>query len=102
MVQIDWQPILWVGCLFLSIITALLGWIAVLIRADRNNIIVRISKNEETIIEQQNELKDQKKEIKEIAVNTHEAIEIVKVEQQHAKERLRIFEENFFNLKKKK
>lgn len=91
----DWEPILWIGGSFLAVISGLLTWIAVLLRADRTIIIVRLDKYEAWIMSQQ-------KEINDLTHSTNTAIELIKVEQAHAQDRLKIFQENFFNMKKKR
>lgn len=93
-IHIDWNPILWVGGIFMAIITGLLTWIALLTRHDRSTITVRLDKYEAWILEQQ-------KELNELSKSTHTAIELIKQEQKQGQERLRIFREEFFTLSKK-
>lgn len=80
-IVIDWTPILWVGGIFVTIISGLLLWIGVLVKVDRNTIVARTDKHETWIIEQQ-------KEMIELGKNMNLSIELVKSEQAHSKDRL--------------
>jgi len=64
----DWEPILWVGGGFAGVIVILLGWIAYLIKSDRDTNILRLDKHESWIIEVQ-------KEVRELTKSTSVAIE---------------------------
>lgn len=93
--QIDWNPILWVGGVFLAVISGLLTWIAVLIRQDKQEVNLRLEKHEDWILQQQ-------KDLAEMSQKTTVAIELIKQEQKQGQERLKIFQENFFKYKEKK
>lgn len=86
---------LWIGGIFVAIISGLLGWIVIILRYDRSTIEVRLEKHEGWIIKQQEELGEWSK-------TTHTAIELIKQEQKQGQERLKIFQENFFDKKKGK
>jgi len=57
-ITLDWQPIIWIGGVFFSVITGLLGWIVWLIASDRTTIVTRMDKHEEWIMQTQTEIKD--------------------------------------------
>lgn len=82
--SIDWTPILWLAGIVVSVIGSLLVWIGYLLKADRNNIVVRTDKHEVWILEQQ-------KELNELGKRTDLSIELIKAEQVHSKERLEQF-----------
>lgn len=87
-----YQIALWIGGVFLMIISGLLGWIAFMLKSDKDTIVFRLEKHEGWIIKQQ-------EEIHEMSEKTSVAIELIKQEQKQGQERLRIFREEFFEHK---
>lgn len=71
MEEINWEPILWIGGVFLAIITGLLAWIARLIQSDREEIGVRLDKHDKKFRKQQ-------KQIYTLTLNTNETLGIIK------------------------
>lgn len=100
------QFILWSFGVFTLIVSGMITLFYFLGKAYLNSVIEitvkKSEKNEEMIIENQTAIRETQKDLKEIAATNHESIEIIKVEQKHSMERLRVFEETFFNLKKKR
>lgn len=92
---IDWQPILWLLGIFCVIIAGLITWLWSLGKAYIGTIIETTNKHESWILEQQ-------KVLSELSHTTNTAIQLIKQEQKQGQERLRIFQENFFNQKKRK
>lgn len=100
------EPILYVAggivSFFMVVITGLISWIAIMFRAEKNAskensiaIINRADKQESWIMEQQ-------KELNELGRRTDTSIELIKLEQKQAQERLKIFQDNFFKFKRGK
>jgi len=85
-ITFNWEPVLWVGGIFMAVITGLLAWIGAIIKADRDHIDVRLEKYEKWILAQQRELAG-------LAKQTEVAVELIKVEQKMSNEKLRLFEE---------
>lgn len=106
--SIDWNPILWVGGIFLTIISGLLAWIGILQmqgrkaesdarlfdREVRSQLLNRTDKHEAWILQQQ-------KDLNEMSHKTTMAIELIKIEQKQGQDRLKIFQDNFFQHKKR-
>lgn len=69
--QINWDAILWVGGVFLAIITGLLAWIAKLIQSDREEIGFRLDKHDKKFRKQQ-------KQIYTLTLNTNDTLGIIK------------------------
>lgn len=67
----NWELIIWVGGIFLAIITGLLTWIAKLIQADREEIGFRLDKHDKKFRKQQ-------KQIYILTANTNETLGIIK------------------------
>lgn len=67
----NWELIIWIGGIFLAIITGLLTWIARLIQADREELGFRLDKHDK-------KFKKQQKQIYQLTLNTNEAISIIK------------------------
>lgn len=86
------QIALWIGGIFLLVISGLLGWIGVMLRGDQKVVNIRLEKHEGWILKQQEEIRDNSEE-------TKIAIELIKQEQAQGQERLKIFREEFFQHK---
>lgn len=72
-VPIDWEPIIWFGGVFLMIISALLAWIAAMIRDDKKrnetNYALhdkRLKKHDKIFIKHDKKFDKQHNEIKEL------------------------------------
>lgn len=70
---IDWTPILWVGGIFMAIISALLAWIGVMIREDKKSNETkyaahdkRLKKHDKIFIKHDKKFDKQHQEIKEL------------------------------------
>lgn len=69
-ITVDWSPILWVGGLFMAVITALLAWIGAMIKDDKKrnetNYAMhdkRIRKHDKTLIKHDKKFDKQHNEI---------------------------------------
>lgn len=77
-VTIDWSPILWVGGVFMAVITGLLGFIAINIREDKRMSMENYQYHEKWLKKHDKKFVKQHNEIVELAHNTHETISLIK------------------------
>ena len=90
--QIDWNPILWLGGTFFTIIAGLLTWIGVLLRSDRDGIIIRADKHENWILEQRGEFAQIVTRFDKAIQQNATAIEYIGKIQDEGVKRLELFE----------
>lgn len=67
----NWEPILWIGGILVTIIAGELGFIVVLLRKDRDDFVMRLDAHDKKFNEQQSQ-------IFELASNTRETLAIIK------------------------
>lgn len=83
-IVINWEPIIWAISSVGGIIVILIGIIAYILKADREE-------NKQYRLLFSNELKEQQREISQVTINTQLAVELIKHEQEFGKQRLESF-----------
>lgn len=84
---IDWEPILWVGGIFLMIISGLLGWIGLLLKAEKSNTKEALDKHENWILTLQAQVAESQKQ-------TALAIQAIQIDQKQYQKQLEVFDKS--------
>lgn len=96
---INWEIILWTLGGFGTVVSALLTFIVLLIKADRKDLKEEQKESRVSIKLFSDELKTQQKEIYELAKTTNTSVELIKQEQVNNNKRMELFEKHLMRKK---